>query len=284
VRKLSKPTTAPLALYSTCVSGVKDPAQQARLTGISSDIDNAASLYELSASAACLYSVTPATLVGGTVTVKEMKDLYKEAMSSANGVARDVYSQILNATPNNICPLCGQGRVNALDHYLPQSKYPGYVVNPANLVPACIDCNSAKRAKFPRSPEEQTIHPYFDNFTQDVWLHARVLSGGPPALEFMAEGPIHWDPINKARVKRHFTVFKLARTFTAYAGSELSSIRSLLVNDLRGDSTRIRTHLEDQVRTRRDAYLNSWQAAMFAALSTDPWFLSGGFHHIPIPG
>jgi CHASE2 domain len=191
---------------------------------------------------------------------------------------------LLNATPNSICPLCGQGRVGALDHYLPQSAYPDYVVLPANLVPACTDCNQAKRAWFAKSADDQILHPYFDDFSGDQWLHAKVIPGQSPAVKFYADGPAHWSPVDRARVESHFRVFKLARLFTTHAGSELGSIRSHLVQELKGDTGRIKDHLLEQANSRRAAFLNSWQTAMYVALSTDAWFLSSGFAKIPMPG
>ena len=121
-------------------------------------------------------------------------------MSRASGAARRVYDEILNAAPNSICPLCGIGIVRSLDHYLPQSKYPEYVVTPANLIPSCIDCNKAKFTRFPQQAAQQTIHPYFDNYTQETWLRAEVIEGEPPALRFYADGPGHWSSIDRERV------------------------------------------------------------------------------------
>ncbi len=82
--------------------------------------------------------------VGGQVTIDEMKSLYATGMSASSGAARRYYDEIVNAAPNRICPLCGVGTVTTLDHHLPQSKYPDYVLVPANLVPSCSDCNKTK--------------------------------------------------------------------------------------------------------------------------------------------
>ena len=284
MRTIPKPTADPLAVFLLCVSGETDLAKKTRLNQVSWEVHAAAQSYDNNASASSFYALSQTTSVGGLVTTKEMKSLYKKAMSSAKGNARSIYDQLLNATPNSICPLCGQGRVGALDHYLPQSEYPEYVVLPANLVPACTECNQAKRAWFATSASDQILHPYFDNFGGDQWLHARVIPGPSPAVQFYAAGPDHWSSVDRARVESHFKVFKLARLFTSYAGSELGSIRSHLVDELKGDAGQIKDHLLEQANSRRTAFLNSWQTAMCVALSTDVWFLSSGFVKIPIPG
>jgi hypothetical protein len=284
VRTITKPNADPLAVFLLCVSGVTDIAHKDRLNQIGWDIQAASQSYDNYASVSSLYALSQAASIGGLVTTEEMKNLYKKAMSSAKGSARTIYNQLLNATPNSICPLCGQGRVGALDHYLPQSAYPDYVVLPANLVPACTDCNQAKRAWFAKSADDQILHPYFDDFSGHQWLHAKVIPGQSPAVQFYADGPAHWSSVDRARVESHFRVFKLARLFTTHAGSELGSIRSHLVHELKGDTGRIKDHLLEQANSRRAAFLNSWQTAMYIALSTDAWFLSSGFAMIPTPG
>lgn len=283
MRILKKPSADPLEVFSLCVSGVTDVTENARLTKIAELITEAGVRYDKYASVKQFYLLTRELTVGGTVTIEEMKALYSSSMSRASGAARRVYDEILNAAPNSICPQCGIGTVRSLDHYLPQSKYPEYVVMPANLIPSCFDCNKAKFAKFPKQAAEQTIHPYFDNYTQETWLRAEVIEAGPPALRFYADGPSHWSPIDRARVKYHFEVLKLGKLYAANAGNELGNIRSLLVNRLAGDEKAIRLHLEEQATTCRDAYVNSWQTAAYEALSTSAWFIEDGFREIPGP-
>jgi 5-methylcytosine-specific restriction endonuclease McrA len=93
----------------------------------------------------------------------ELKDLYPRTMSAAARAGRTVYDTIFNSSPHGICPLCGQGKVFTLDHYLPRSRYAHFATLPANLVPSCRDCNFAKREQFPSAKGEQTFHPYFDS-------------------------------------------------------------------------------------------------------------------------
>lgn len=246
-------------------------------------IAQAGSRYDLYASIKELHLLTRELTIGGTVTVEEMKELYANTMSSRSGTARRVYDGIVNAAPNRTCPLCGVGTVSSLDHHLPQSKYPEYVLVPANLIPACADCNKSKFTTFPKQADQQTIHPYFDNYTQEMWLYAEVVEISPPALRFRADAPTHWALVDRQRVKRHFEVFKLGRLFTSNAGNELGIIRSHLVNRLNGDEAAIKLHLEEQAVSCKAAYLNSWRTATYAALSNSPWFVQGGFKEIPSP-
>jgi hypothetical protein len=222
--------------------------------------------------------------VASQVSVAEMKELYKEQMSRPKGAAKAVYDTILNSTPYQKCPLCGQGTVTTIDHHLPQSKYPEFTVLPLNLVPACKDCNTAKHARFPRSSEEQTIHPYYDDFSNDCWLCAKVVQGGPPVLVFYANAPDNWDPIDRMRVANHFRFLKLGILFSSNAGSEMINIRAKIKDIFdAGGKFELAKHLQEKATDHSKVYLNSWQAATYYALSVDDWFCSGGFNDIPLP-
>lgn len=283
MRPLKKPIDDPFTVYSQCISGVKSDPQRAKFISVAPLIAQAGSRYDIYASIKQLHLLTREPTIGATVTVEEMKELYASSMSSRTGTARRVYDGIVNGAPNRTCPLCGVGTVSSLDHHLPQSKYPEYILVPANLIPACADCNKAKLAKFPKQADQQTIHPYFDDYTQEMWLHAEVIEMSPPALRFRADAPSHWAPVDRQRVERHFEVFKLGRLFTSNAGNELGTIRSHLVNRLNGDEASIRLHLEEQAASCRAAYLNSWRTATYEALSNNPWFVHEGFKEIPSP-
>ncbi|MBW4028864.1 MAG: hypothetical protein HIU93_15975 [Acidobacteria bacterium] len=283
MRPLKKPAYDPNTVFSLCVSGVKDLAENAKLTAIAPLICQAGIIYDKLASSKELHLLASEQTVGGDVTVAEMKDLYAASMSAKKGSARNIYDEIINSVQNKVCPLCGIGSVRSLDHHMPQSKFPEYVVNPVNLVPCCFDCNKAKFTKFPKTANQQTIHPYFDNYTQDVWLRAEVIQKTPPALRFYADGPQHWSLVDRERVKRHFDVFRLAELFTSNAGNELGSIRWHLVKTLHGDETAIRGHLQEIATSCRAEYLNSWRTATYEALSANEWFIKAGFQSISEP-
>ena len=73
-----------------------------------------------------------------------MVRVYDGRMAAQGSPGRTIYDAIKLASPNGLCPLCGQRVVATLDHYLPKSRYAALAVNPANLIPACSDCNKAK--------------------------------------------------------------------------------------------------------------------------------------------
>jgi hypothetical protein len=254
-----------------------------KYTGVTGSVSAAATNYDAHATAGTLHLVTRSPTVGGAVTINEMRGLYKTQMSAASGAGRSYYDALKNAAPNKKCPLCGVGVVSTLDHHLPQSKYPDLTVCPLNLVPSCGDCNKWKWAKYPISAAEQTIHPYFDDFTQAQWLHAYIDHGPPLTAQFGVVPPAGWPAIDGQRADRHFTVFKLAVLFGVNANDELALIRPTLVSlfDAGGDVA-VQSHLIDEA-VKHSPRLNSWQHALYLAASNDAWFYSGGFVNIPEP-
>jgi hypothetical protein len=158
----------------------------------------------------------------------ELRALYPRTMSALGRAGRPVYDAIFNSAPNGVCPLCGQGKVFTLDHYLPRSVYAHFAILPINLVPSCRDCNFAKRERYPSHPGDQTFHPYFDNVQGDRWLFCDVTVTGGVSLRYYVEAPNGWTKVQAQRVARHFEVFRLAEAFTTYAANELSSLKARL--------------------------------------------------------
>jgi hypothetical protein len=202
--------------------------------------------------------VSQSETVNADLSLNEMKSLYLKGMSSIAGPARRFYDSLINTAPHGTCPLCGQGKVRNLDHHLPQSRYPALVVTPINLIPSCRDCNLAKTRKVPGTIGEQTIHPYFDDFTKERWLYANVVIGSPPVLLYEVRLPKGWSENTGDRLRHHMTVFKLAQTFTLLAGEELSQIAPELLNLHRaGGADAILQELQARAINRERTHRNS---------------------------
>lgn len=78
---------------------------------------------------------------------------------------------------------------------------------------------------FPTTAGEQLLHPYFDDFNQDIWLVADVVLGSPAAFRFHAFPPANWTLDDKARVAAHLKELNLSFLFSSNAGSRLTEIR-----------------------------------------------------------
>lgn len=279
MRPLPLPTINIEDILGDCIAATVDPSLQSRMTQELPALVNVSRGYATSATQAALHLIPRVSGVG-SVTADELKALYGDHMSSTSGQARWAYDILRNAAPHKRCPLCGVGTVGGLDHHLPKSKYPDLSVAPQNLVPACDYCNSAKRAAYPKDAGSQTIHPYFDDFTREQWLHAEIVVGRPVAITFKVTPPSSWGSISSARVESHFRVCKLGVLFASNANDELVTWKKPLTKlFLKGGATIVSERLLEEA----DRYahnLNSWQHAMYIRLGNDPWFCGVGFNDI----
>lgn len=280
MRTLPMPQFPAADVLATCIGGVRDPGLAARVQASAPQLLATAASYDQLAQAESLHQVARVPGVGA-VTGTELQSLYSGQMSANRGAARPIYDALRNAPPNAKCPLCGIGTVTVLDHHLPKSQYPDLSVCPRNLVPACDFCNNAKRARYPVSAETQTIHPYFDDFTQEQWIFARLDTAGLPVLVFQVVPPPHWPPVRRSRAQRHFDVVKLGQAYTANANDDLGPLRGHLarIAETQGDQG-VRAYLLEE-RMRYAVRINSWQHATYQALAADAWFVAGGFLDIP---
>ena len=280
MRTLPMPPQSAADVLATCIGGVADPALRLRLQAITGQLVADAANYDLLARVQSLHQVVRAPNVGA-VTRPELEALYSTQMSATNGAARVIYSVLRNAAPNGKCPLCGIGTVTVLDHHLPKARYPNLSVCPLNLVPACDFCNNAKRARFPTCAEEQTLHPYYDDYTQQQWIFAQLDVAGPPVLVFHVNAPAHWPQVARLRAKQHFDVVKLGVSYTSNANDDLIPLRDHLttIAATKGAGG-VQAYLAEE-QSRYAARLNCWQHVMFQTLAANRWFIGGGYLQIP---
>ncbi|NLW33973.1 MAG: hypothetical protein GXY80_00625 [Syntrophorhabdus aromaticivorans] len=279
MRKLDIPIYDACLSLETCISHLRDAGLRTKLTAIKPAVIAAETNYKNCGSNGTFFRIAEATTVAGCVTVQEMEKLYKGTFSRKKSRARQIYDEI--KTASSICPLCAQRDVSTLDHYLAQSRHPALTVTPANLVPACLACNKAKLDRQPQNAEEQTLHPYFDEVDDEMWLFARVLEDSPPIVRFTANPPTNWPIIKQERVKTHFRIFGLATLYSTHAASELVGIYLNLTRIAsHGGPDDLRHHLAEQQESREAVTRNSWQGAMYKALSESDWFCTEGYKAI----
>ena len=240
-----------------------------------------AAAYDGCAIASTLHTIPRVNAVG-PASAEDMISLYRDQMVAAKSPGRAAYDLIKAASPNDKCPLCGVGVVRTLDHHLPKSKYPDLSICPRNLVPACDFCQTGKLSKHPSNASEQTLHPYYDDFSAEQWIHGTLSTIGNPVVQFHVAAPAHWPPIDRERVKRHFDVVKLATVYSSNANDDLSAMREYLVTlGARGGGAAVLAHLDGE-RGRWRSRLNSWQHVMYQTISCNAWFCNGGYVQIPV--
>lgn len=241
-------------------------------------VEDADARYRIDGARGSLHRFPQATTVGPGVTSAEMGWVYRERLVRKRTPRRKMYDKILMSAPLGVCPLCSQRTVSTLDHYLPVSSYAAVALSPANLVPACLDCNKEKHDRVPSDAQDATLHPYFDDYSAETWLYATVNESSPASLTFFVSVPAAWDGAARARLTNHFTVFKIASLYASQSGVELVNIRQSLsmLHDV-GGSSGVSYHLGREADSRRASQKNSWQTAMYTSLAQSQWFCDGGF-------
>ncbi|MEV5842210.1 hypothetical protein AB0M32_09550 [Streptomyces sp. NPDC051985] len=129
----------------------------------------------------------------------------------------------------------------------------------------------------PATADEQTLHPYFDDIDQDVWLTATVVEEIPCAMQFAVTPPAHWTPELVRRVEGHFLAFGLGDLYALEASDELVGYNGYFTDLANQGSDVLRAHLADVADSQVAARRNHWQTATYRALSSNTWFCSGGF-------
>jgi hypothetical protein len=278
MRKLEAPTDDACDVYTLCISRVRKRALRVRLQRVLPDIRAAASALSAAGAGRTFYRIPIANNVGGIVSTQEMSAVYDSRMAKKGAPGRSIYDRLVSAAPHMRCPLCGQRMVSTLDHYMARAYFPALAVVPLNLVPACADCNKKKLAKVAGAANEQTLHPYFDDVDSDVWLRAEVIEGPSPVLRYFVDAPGDWPAVMRGRVQHHFSALELGALYASHSGEELMNIRhALTLLFERAGIEGVRAHLLSELESRTRIHINSWQAAMYRALSASDWYCGGGF-------
>lgn len=282
MRGIDKPEVDISEVFDLCLKTIQDDELVNRYKTIYPHIQDAGRLYEERVENCELYTIDPCNkenkdIVIGSVTKKELKNLYTSHLVPKEKPARRVYDQLLSAAGGGICPTCGLGQVYTLDHYLVKAKYPLYSILAINLVPACRDCNSGKLASVATTKENQAFHPYFDQelIENQQWLYARVVENHSAAIEFYIDAPNRWDSSTVQRAKSHLSEFELKNRF----GKEASRLLIFTSKSIDRFSTKeVRyAELKNQYDVEKSIELNGWRTAFFYALINSDWYLDGGF-------
>jgi hypothetical protein len=278
VKRLPLPNFDVKAAVELCASGITIAERAKVLLEALPAIQNAEATYKELATTGQLFKISASVDVTPQLSGALMGTVYSSHFMRAGAPSRSLYDAIRFAPAYGICPLCGQRTVASVDHYLAQSHHPVFNLTPANLVPACSDCNKNKLAKLALSAEQQTLHPYFDDLGNERWLVADIGETVPPTIMYRVRPPADWTPVLSKRVQHHFEVMRLAELYAAQAASELADISFGLheVGDSGGGAA-VRTHLYGEFASRCARDPNSWKTAFYEGLCVSNWFCKEGY-------
>lgn len=172
------------------------------------------------------------------------------------------------------CPMCGSPVTGSVDHYLPKEEFPEFAMMAANLVPACIQCNSgAKGRTFQGSkPAERFIHPYFDAMADGTLWYTRIVPPFP-AASFEAKPMPQFSGRTKARIVFHLenvlgpqfhrSAENWWATFPQYLRDEVGTSDPITVREAKYHTAR---SLRTSILT---SGVNSWKASFLRGILSD---------------
>lgn len=283
MRAIQKPAQDPGDVFNTCIGSIANHGQQFRLAAIAAPLLAEGGEYDRKAAIAELYTIAADArrndeVVRGAVTKTELKNVYTSHMVAKSKLARDIYQALLDRAPLGLCPSCGFGQAETLDHYLSKAGFPQFSVLPLNLVPACKSCNHGKLDSVATTAGQQPLHPYYDHghYVAEQWLYAEVRETAPLAIRYYVSPPPHWDAVSKERIASHFSGFQLSRRFGVQAASEIAALRNMLSMFCQTQESR-RARLHEHAATQRTLHANCWKTALYQALTYSDWYCREGY-------
>lgn len=269
--KLSKPQMDVEEILDDCISEMREGERKKHIEDSKNEIVKKSKKYDNLAESGQLNEIEMDD------QSKAIKDdfiyLYSGVLSRKGKKARKYYDELILLPKHGKCPFCCQRLVNTLDHYLPKSKYPKLSIVPYNLIPVCTNCNKNKSDSVSLDKKEMLIHPYYDDFDDEVWIKALVIESDPIAFEFYTEKPENWDEEKYTRAKKHFETFQLNDLYKPYAAeafvTEIKQIERLYKNT---SEEYTKNEIYERMQDCRKERKNDWRAAVYEAIYLNDWF------------
>lgn len=263
--KLDKPNIEVENVIKDCTSNISSTSILKSINASKEHIVEKSQRYDELAKRGCLGSIKTHKVVQGGATKEDMVWLYDNKFVAGGG--RKYYDKIKAIPKHGKCPFCGVNIVSTLDHYLPKTKYPTYAVTPINLVACCADCNKNKKSEIITSREKEFIHPYYDDFDDEVWLKVKIIFQEKIIFSFYVDKPDTWSDEKFKRACNHFEKLKLNKLYVAHCGEEFSEYE-YTAKDLFevGGEQLVKKDLSDRIKERRRITKNNWRAALYEGL------------------
>lgn len=276
MRKITQPNFSVEDILNECILTTTPRVQIKAMENSKEGIISAETDYEDKILKGLLFSTSQMAQTP-YLTGNKLIQLYEYRMLQKPSV-RVYYDKIKSIVRNERCPFCNKQVVKTVDHYLPKTKYPIYSITPINLVAACRDCNTEKDNYFPRTRDEELLHPYYDDIENCRWLFAKIHESLPIIFDFFVNPPEHWDTTTTKRVENHLEVLKLRKMYSSYAAGYVEDIRRRLKELYQTiGETGVKEHLQEEYESCYDNDKNSYKTALLECLIKNNWFLNGGF-------
>lgn len=189
-----------------------------------------------------------------------------------NSILKKVYEDC-----RGICPYCGEGKVDEVDHYVPKEEYPEFTLYPNNLIPSCNKCNGKKLGKFINSiNERQFINFYYDNIDDIEFLSIEFHFDSmnikkTTKVNYIADFSKILNEYLRIIVQKHYNHLELLLRYNEAATNEISEIFNTLQDQPSRDERYVKTLAEGTILARRNGQLkragkNDWKYLLYEKL------------------
>jgi len=182
-----------------------------------------------------------------------------------------------------LCPYCGFGPIQEIDHHLPKTHYKLLAIYIRNLVPICATCNRKKSANVGAHMDSQFLNVYLERIPQEIFLVANVtlnaVSGALTVIFYIVRSASMSKVLHK-RLISQMMALGLNDRYAAPVNQLLSEHEVALETAYGADnnSARVRRFLEMTVMAYEKRFgLNDWRTALMRAISAHGGFCAGAF-------
>jgi len=182
-----------------------------------------------------------------------------------------------NNRVDNTCQNCTIGEINSFDHYLPQTDFSEYVVNPLNLIPSCTRCNGHKSSIWRVDGKRKFLNLYLDTLPEVQYLFVKVsVSESEIDLEYFLDAKNGVSKDMFELLKYHYEKLHLYQRFKDNSDNVISELdteiskysKRLSINDIK------ETILEECNDNYRILGRNNWKLILKMALINNTEYLN----------
>lgn len=262
------------AVFDTVVESTQSAEVRRRLARERAWVVAGSGIYTTAASTGTLGQLNASQFTSQNVQPSDMVALYERLRK--NTLPRTIYTKLMYRNAFRRCAYCSDRDATTLDHYLGKASFGVFAVLPANSVPACMPCNSARAVREVRThAPANTLHPHYDDIATIRWLRARIVNRGGPVARLYADPAAVSTPYLRARSAEHLTALNLKMYFKLKAAQELAGLDETLPDLLvRRGTSAVVEDLRTQAQQRAASRTNCWERALFEALAEDDWYLT----------
>lgn len=249
-----------------------DVDYKTRLEDITDKIKKSFEDYDNSFSANSLES-----LVSMNPSLSQKDDLLK--LYSYRGKIFQTLKQVVTTTESkriiNTCQNCTINSIDSFDHYLPQSEFAEFVVNPKNLIPSCSSCNKKKSSNWRAQNLRLFINLYLDHIPDLQYLFVNVtFNSDVITTNFYLDNPNNIENNLYQLISKHYSQLELCKLFSENNDSVITS----LVHDIKEyDQKLSREDMKEVIigkanRNKRAFGYNYWKSILEIELANKDGF------------